>query len=94
MAVLIPHANTSKETWDAVSTRKTVARNTPKPRVNAPYLLSGLIRCQECGHHFQGQSTRAKKKSYFRYLCAGYNSKGVCFYAGIKRDYLEEALIL
>jgi site-specific DNA recombinase len=82
----------SKETWESANPEKPKNRDRQKPRHNVPYLLSGLMRCAKCGHHFQGQSTRIKQKEYYRYVCAGYNSKHTCSYTAVKRDHIEGAI--
>lgn len=56
----------------------------------APYLLSSLLICMQCGFHFQGQSTTAKGRKYFRYICSGYNNKGICSATRLKRDPVEQ----
>jgi DNA invertase Pin-like site-specific DNA recombinase len=65
---------------------------------NSAYLLSGLIRCTNCGHAFIGQSIQKGKRradgSRVRsryYLCAGYLSKGthICRKAPLPAEMLE-----
>lgn len=48
-----------------------------KGRVNvSSYLLSGLIKCGNCGSNFQGHQKVIKGKKYRYYVCGGYQSKG------------------
>jgi DNA invertase Pin-like site-specific DNA recombinase len=65
----------------------------------SPYLLSGLIRCQHCGHKWQGYTVckgRRRKdgsqpKTYY-YACGGYVTKGnvACRRSLIPKDLIEE----
>ena len=42
----------------------------------SPYLLSGLIKCDACGHNFQGHMKKIGGKKHRYYVCGGYRSKG------------------
>jgi len=64
----------------------------------SPYLLSGLIHCQRCGHRWQGYSTAKGRKrndgsqvKNFYYACNGYVAKGnsCCQRAVIPQDLIE-----
>ena len=79
----------SKSEWEKANATNTHLQMSGKPRHNVPYLLSGLTKCSRCGFHFQGQSTRFNRKSYYRYVCGGYNSKRICDYCAVNRDMLE-----
>ena len=68
-------------------------------RVNvSSYLLSGLIKCDNCGSNFQGHQKVIKGKKYRYYVCGGYQSKGdfVCsqhyINAGIVEKYVLEQI--
>ncbi|NUN68394.1 MAG: recombinase zinc beta ribbon domain-containing protein [Bacteroidetes bacterium] len=45
--------------------------------------------CSKCGYHYQGQTSGKRGHNYYRYVCGGYNSKGICDFIPIKRDPLE-----
>jgi len=66
---------------------------------NSSYLLSGLIRCERCGHNWQGyHTTKGRKRAdgsnvrTYYYACGGYVSKGnsVCRRAVIPQQWIEE----
>jgi hypothetical protein len=79
----------SKEIWLKANSFRRPGGNKPKNKTHAPYLLSSLMVCSKCGYHYQGQKSGKKGYSYYRYVCGGYNSKGVCDFIPIKRDPLE-----
>ena len=65
----------------------------------SPYLLSGLIRCTNCGHNWQGHTAvkgrRRKDGSNVRtpyYLCGGYISKGktCCQRSAVPKEMIEQ----
>jgi len=65
-------------------------------RVNvSSYLLSGLVKCGNCGSNFQGHQKLIKRKKYRYYVCGGYQSKGdfVCDQHYIKADVLEKYVL-
>ncbi|HBG4973252.1 TPA: recombinase family protein [Clostridioides difficile] len=54
------------------------------------YLLTGLIKCGECGHSFQGNKRKdAYGNDYISYRCGCRKQKRECNNREIKRDYLE-----
>jgi site-specific DNA recombinase len=58
------------------------------------YLLTGLIKCGECGHAFQGNKRKdAYKNDYISYRCGCRKQKRECNNREIKRDYLEEFIL-
>ncbi len=81
------------EQWEKANSSGHTHHMSGKPRCNVPYLLTGIIKCSRCGYSFQGQSTRVRGKNYYRYVCGGYNSKGVCEYCAVNRDDLEEFVV-
>lgn len=83
----------SKEVWETANARRKGPAPGRRMKTQVPYLLSGIIRCARCGFHFQGQSTRAKGRNYYRYVCSGYNTKRVCSYTAVGRDGLEEFVL-
>jgi len=65
----------------------------------SPYLLTGLIHCTRCGHHWQGYTTRKGRKrndgtqvKNFYYACNGYVTKGksCCARALLAKDVIED----
>ena len=58
------------------------------------YLLTGLIRCGECGHAMQGNRRKDKYgNDYISYRCGCRKQKRDCKNKEIKRDYLEEFIL-
>ena len=58
------------------------------------YLLTGLIRCGECGHAMQGNRRKDKYgNDYISYRCGCRKQKRDCKNKEIKRDYLEEFVL-
>ena len=66
------------------------------------YLLTGVIQCARCGHHWQGYTQRTGRKradgSNLKtpyYVCGGYLTKGtsVCTRSVIQRDVLEGMIL-
>jgi hypothetical protein len=82
----------SKETWEQAN-RRSQATILSKPKHDVPYLLTGLIRCGNCGSPFQGHSTKKKDRYYYRYICGGFNAKRICTYCSIKRELLEDFVL-
>ncbi len=79
----------TREVWEKANSFKRPGGHKTQTRIFAPYLLSSLMTCSKCGFHYQGQMSGKKGFIYHRYICGGYNSKGVCDYNPIKRDPLE-----
>lgn len=58
------------------------------------YLLTGLIRCGECGYTMQGNKRKDKYgNDYISYRCGCRKQKRDCKNKEIKRDYLEEFIL-
>ena len=91
----------SDETWSAVKRRQDehshrigerVARGVAVSRAgrtgrNSRYMLSGLLKCSECGSNYVMVNT-------VRYACAGYINGRVCGNGRhVRRDKLEKALL-
>ena len=58
------------------------------------YLLTGIIRCGECGHAMQGNKRKDKYgNDYISYRCGCRKQKRDCKNKEIKRDYLEEFIL-
>lgn len=63
-------------------------------KVTTLYLLTGLIRCGECGHAMQGNRRKDKYgNDYISYRCGCRKQKRDCKNKEIKRDYLEEFVL-
>ena len=59
------------------------------------YLLTGIIRCGECGHAMQGNKRKDKYgNDYISYRCGCRKQKRDCTNREIKRDYLEEFILI
>ena len=94
--VIVENAHASivtREVWDKANSFKRPGGLKTQSRIFAPYLLSSLMICGKCGFHYQGQKSGRKTYTYHRYVCGGYNSKGVCEFIPIKRDPLESFVI-
>ena len=68
----------------------------------SPYLLSGLLYCQNCGHKWSGYTSHCGRKkkdgsnqTILYYACAGYVSKGnsVCNRHVIRKEKLEKWVV-
>lgn len=58
------------------------------------YLLTGIIRCGECGYAMQGNKRKDKYgNDYISYRCGCRKQKRDCKNKEIKRDYLEEFVL-
>ncbi|MEG0843014.1 MAG: recombinase family protein [Romboutsia sp.] len=58
------------------------------------YLLTGIIKCGECGHAMQGNKRKDKYgNDYISYRCGCRKQKRGCNNKEIKRDYLEQFVL-
>ena len=58
------------------------------------YLLTGIIKCGECGHAMQGNKRKDKYgNDYISYRCGCRKQKRDCKIKEIKREYLEEFVL-
>lgn len=87
------------EEWEAANPlpdRSNNGRLTRK-RFDNPYLLSGMIRCTQCGFHFHGRAqnvgTSPNRRKRRTYQDSGYASKGACRFMAIDADRLEAGLV-
>lgn len=63
-------------------------------KATTTYLLTGLIKCGECGHAFQGNKRKdAYGNDYISYRCGCRKQKRECDNREIKRDYLEKFIL-
>lgn len=91
----------SKELFNqANKSRKNYARQNRR-YYESPYLLSGLLKCQNCGYNFQGQTkkllSKASGKEYVKsyYEDSGYMNKGnvVCSSYLLRKEAIEDFII-
>lgn len=82
----------TKELWEKanVPLRCISGRRERGYKFTTPYLLTGLVYCSSCGFAFQGSSTKARGKKYYRYIDGGWHNKRVCSHLGIPREQLED----
>ncbi|MDL0416895.1 recombinase zinc beta ribbon domain-containing protein, partial [Clostridioides difficile] len=80
-----------KQAQDMIQKRK----KTPGAhKATTTYLLTGLIKCGECGHAFQGNKRKdSYGNEYVSYRCGCRKQKRECNNREIKRDYLEEFIL-
>lgn len=85
----------SKEDFEAVQKimiQNKIARGTRKAKVN--YLLSGIIRCGECGYAMHGNKRPSGIDGvYISYRCGCRTSKHLCSNSEIRREPLEEYIL-
>lgn len=66
---------------------------------NTTYLLSGLVRCGECGSKMNGKTNKnyskkaGKTNIHYQYLCEGYLKKSICYHHYVVRDDIENLII-
>ena len=82
----------SKEVFEAVSDR--MQSNCAHRRTSyRTYLLSGLIRCGECGSAMSGVTTRSKGREYPCYVCLGKRTEKRCSLKNVKADELDAYIV-
>lgn len=93
-ADIIP-ALVSKEVWNIVQHRMTQNKRlgSGQRKEGRVYLLSGLIRCGECGSPLSGVTTVSKNISYPRYICIGKRIEKKCKAKNVKADVLEKFVL-
>jgi len=73
------------------------SRKINKKHENETYLLTGLLKCGECGKSMKGNSARMKRGDryyeYLKYVCSSYVTKHSCKYHFAHRDKIEEEVI-
>lgn len=63
-------------------------------KATANYLLSGIIRCGECGYSMHGNKRPAKNgHEYISYRCGGKKSKHLCTNGEIRKELIEEFVL-
>lgn len=91
---IIP-ALVSQEVWTMVKNRMESNRRlgSGQRKEGRVYLLSGLIRCGECGSACSGVTTVSKGIEYPRYICLGKRHEKKCTVKNVKADTLEKFII-
>jgi len=93
----------TKELWETAQAKranKEQCRSQYRGRISkSTYLLTGLIRCEKCGHPYYGtKKTNSKGTETFTYTCGGYWTRGntVCtnysFTSHRIEDYVEKGI--
>lgn len=91
----------SKKLFDEVNNSIQPYKRSNRFFYQSPYLLTGLVLCENCSFNFNGQTRKLVSKKTGRsytisyYLCSGYSSKGisVCHSFLLRKDKLEGAVI-
>ena len=81
-----------QEVYNAVRIRMQ-SNKTPQRTTYRTYLLSGLIRCGECGSAMSGITTRSKGREYPRYVCLGKRTEKKCSLKNISAAELDDFII-
>lgn len=85
----------SKELFDSV--QEIIGKRKKAPGANkakVQYLLSGLIKCGECGYAMNGnRRTSNIKPDYISYRCGCRHSKHECTNKEIRKEYIEEFVL-
>lgn len=82
----------SKEVYETVSERMT-SNKAHRRTSYRDYLLSGLIRCGECGSAMSGVTTVSRGKAYPRYICLGKRTEKKCSLKNVKADELDSYIV-
>ncbi len=86
----------SKEDFKKVQEKMAERKHkTASFKARQEYLLSGKIKCGECGSTYAGNSRKATNKNplYISYNCVRKNGKVSCKNPGIKRDEFERLVL-
>lgn len=85
----------SKEVWNMVKNRMDANKRlgSGQRKDGRVYLLSGLIRCGECGSTLAGVTTVSKGIAYPRYICIGKRIEKKCKAKNVKADALEKFIL-
>jgi DNA invertase Pin-like site-specific DNA recombinase len=98
----------SRELWDIVQGIRDLRRRAKRPvDVNDPYhppgagrvlklILSGLVRCKECGASMQPctSGSPSKGKYHYSYYCCPRRRSGACpNHTSVREDYLRKAVV-
>lgn len=79
----------SKELWERVNKVRTAVNK--KSNSTHPYLLTGLVYCDDCGFKFQGNTRNHNNtnKQYTTYRCGGRVNKKICNCKEIRCELLN-----
>ena len=85
-----------KDIFERVQIRMEANKKTPgKAKAKDEYLLSGKVFCGTCGGHFVGESGKSGNGTrYCYYKCINSKLKHTCKRKGIKKDWLERAVVM
>ena len=85
-----------KDIFERVQIRMEANKKTPgKAKAKDEYLLSGKVFCGTCGGHFVGESGKSGNGTrYCYYKCINSKLKHTCKRKGIKKDWLESAVVM
>lgn len=84
-------AITDRETWEACQRRADANKKAPAASRSVRYILTGKIRCGECGENMIGESCRSKSgKLYYYYTCYSRKNGGGCKAPRLKKEEAEE----
>lgn len=86
----------SEKDFTMAQQRMDINRHTPGQfKARHEYLLSGLMRCDECGCSYTGRATHAHNKFYYYYMCADTRIHGSrnCTSPKLKARATEDAVI-
>lgn len=86
----------SKEDFQKVQEKMSERKHkTASFKAKQEYLLSGKIKCGECGSSYAGNSRKATNKNplYISYNCVRRNGSFKCKNPGVKRDDLEKLVL-
>lgn len=88
------------ELWDKVQLLYKAKSGKPKKAFESNYLLTGLMKCPECGASMVASKSKKKKKDGTYnitryYVCGSWRNKGTaaCHSNGIRADYAEEYVL-
>ena len=83
-----------KETWERVQKRMEDHNRNASGKAKQPYLLSGLIECEECGSTYVGHSSTNRKGYEHRsYFCGSKYRTRTCHSKNISADVIETFVV-
>lgn len=82
------------ETWGRVKKRMGENKHNKTNKGKREYLLSGLIRCGQCGHAYVGVTTTNKKGYEYKfYTCVGKRQKRICESKNLPANGIETLVV-
>lgn len=84
----------SKELWTRAQARRRYNKTVPSRLREPKYMLSGLVRCAECGYRMHVSATKIDPDPKKKLDCAGYKTRGksVCPGNVIKKHLLDKVV--